>query len=166
MAAQTWIGALAAAVVVVLKANGDLYQSDGSGLVKKIEVGLIDPIDSQEISAADCDYISVSVPMHGADTKAGAVGFAQFPAVIRMSVITMGNPQSVAEIKMQTILSQLAYILTGQKGSTPFGVIATKVRASMLEIGEGKFEHKKSQNSMWMLSGANQSSVLVDVDGH
>ena len=166
MAAQTWMGALAAAVVTVLKANSDLYPSLSGGLINKIEVGLIDPFSSQDVTAADCDYISVSVPHHGNDTGKGPVGFCQFPTLIRISVVVAANPQTAAELKMQSILSQVAYILTGQKGSTPFGLIGAKIRASELNIGQGTFEHNRKDAAVWMISGSNESTVLVDVDGH
>lgn len=166
MAAQVWLSLLAAAVVATLKANADLYPDTASGLAKKIEVGLIDPIESQDITAADCDYIAVSIPLHGPDTKNGPTGFAQFRVTIRISIVTAANPQTVAELKCQNMLSQVAYVLTGQLGSTPFGLSGTKVRSSELEIGQGMFEGRKKDGSLFMIQGSNESKVLIDVDGH
>jgi hypothetical protein len=45
-------------------------------------------------------------------------------------------------------------------------LIGAKIRASELNIGQGTFEHNRKDAAVWMISGSNESTVLVDVDGH
>lgn len=148
------------AIVAALNADAALV-----ALCGLIEVGLVLPLEAQDISAGETPYVggkSIGYSEMLPSVPGSSVHSSVHDLTWRADIQHMLNPQKDCEARVRSILSQLAVTIGRARGANPFGVNTTRVQTIDLFPGSGMISMvTRDQQDRWIVEGEYVFKVRV-----